>query len=898
MCAMTPDRHQLVMQVFNRAAALPEEKQSEYLAEACGDDDELRIDVESLLDCDRQPTGAFASPILGVGFNLSQYVDPDPALTADVPERIGPYRVLGVLGFGNMGVVYRAEQEQPRRQLALKVIRPDRASPSLYRRFDSEIESLGRLHHPGIAQAYDAGTADTPQGPCPYIAMELVEGERLPDYVEEHRLDDRQRLELLAMICDAVQHAHQHGVVHRDLKPANILIEQQERRPQPRVLDFGVARLTDGDTRPATQATTAGQLVGTLAYMSPEQVSGESDAIDTQTDVYSLGVIGYELLAGRLPVDVSDASVFSAMQAIRERPPMPLAEHAKRFRGDLSKIFAKALAKNKGLRYASASAFATDVRRCLAQQPILAQPPGLFYVLWKLVRRHRLVAAAAAVSLALAAYGFIRANLATRELRKHYRQTRDVARFLVGDFAENLDHVSGTAEARRALLERLRTYTGTLLASNRDDPALISAHAEVLSRLSDIACDEDRMDEALELRQRALELRLQLTVDHADQPEYLAALSLIKVKVGDVYRVQQQRGIAEEWYRESLRIDEQLAQSYPDQPKYLSNLGWSYSRLGALATDSGRRREGLEFLEAAIETFKRLAVLDSSNADAPHGLRETEMLLATLLREEGRCEAAAKHFESALVYAREAVERSPGDRYHLLALASVQVAVAGGRMADGDIEAAAELLGEAEDVARGLYVLNPRDQDHGRLLCRTLAASCELGLKRGEATRGLTLAHEAIDVAQSMRREDKESAACLRCMAKAQGWAHQAASSLSMRKEAEKHWICMVEALRRLTHGKQCTPKELRQLAQSLLSQEYPQHSDPEASRALAERAVELTGGRVASYWEVLGIAHERLGRTDKAIECLNKALSLTADDAVELRGRINDRLAKLQESS
>src|SRR6266849_4639878 len=217
------------------------------------------------------------------------------------PFQVGRYRVVCLIGEGGMGAVYEAEQDHPRRTVALKIIKPGMASPALLRRFEQEAQALGRLQHPGIAQIYEAGTADTGFGPQPYFAMEFIRGSSLRDYVEEHHLNTRERLEIMAKVCDAVHHAHQRGLIHRDLKPGNILVDETG---QPKILDFGVARVTDRDAQ-ATSQTDVGQLIGTLAYMSPEQVLADPLELDTRSDVYALGVILYELLASRLPYVIS-----------------------------------------------------------------------------------------------------------------------------------------------------------------------------------------------------------------------------------------------------------------------------------------------------------------------------------------------------------------------------------------------------------------------------------------------------------------------------------------------------------------------------------------------------------------------------------------------------------------
>jgi serine/threonine protein kinase len=277
---------------------------------------------------------------------------------------IGRYRINRLIGEGGMGAVYEAEQEEPRRRVAVKVIKPGLATPERLRRFRQESQALGRLQHPGIAQIYEANSADTGFGPQPYIAMEFIHGLPFERYVESHRLSTREKLLLMAKICDAVEHAHQRGLIHRDLKPGNILVDEMG---QPKILDFGVARVVEDDADPTVQ-TSLGQIIGTLAYMSPEQVQGDPLEVDTRGDVYSLGVILYELLSGRLPYDVSHRQLPEAVHTIREDEPESLSSINRNYRGDIETLVRKALEKDKARRYASAADLGADIQRYLLQR--------------------------------------------------------------------------------------------------------------------------------------------------------------------------------------------------------------------------------------------------------------------------------------------------------------------------------------------------------------------------------------------------------------------------------------------------------------------------------------------------------------------------------------------------
>ena len=378
--------------MFDQAVDLDPARLAAFLDEQCAGDADLRAAVEELLHLDRGAEAAeslLRSPL--AGSRPKAVAPPAPRFPA-----IGRYRVVRLLGEGGMGAVYEAEQDSPRRPVALKVVRPGLASPALLKRFAHEAQILARLHHPGIAQVYEAGLADDGQ---PFFAMEFIRGLPLDEYADRHGLDLAARVGLVARVCDAVQHAHDQGVIHRDLKPANILVEETG---QPKVLDFGVARATDADLLTAAGLTRTGQLLGTPNYMSPEQVTADPAAIDHRADVYALGVILFELAAHRLPYRLEDRPLAEAARLILEQDPPRLGSIDPELRGDVETIVAKALEKDPARRYPSAADLAADLRRWLAHEPILARPPSALYHLRKFARRHKaLVGGVVATGVAL-----------------------------------------------------------------------------------------------------------------------------------------------------------------------------------------------------------------------------------------------------------------------------------------------------------------------------------------------------------------------------------------------------------------------------------------------------------------------------------------------------------------
>jgi non-specific serine/threonine protein kinase/serine/threonine-protein kinase len=471
-----------------------------------------------------------------------------------VPERIGPYRIESILGEGGMGVVYAAEQTEPvRRRVALKLIRGGTAGDDIAARFDAERQALAVMEHPGIAKVLDAGTTS---GGSPYFVMEYVDGVPLTDFCDEAGLGIDERLQLFVDVCDAIQHAHQKGVIHRDLKPSNILVTEQAGSPLPKIIDFGIAKAVGTKLTEKTLATSMGQVLGTPAYMSPEQAEGTGLDVDTRADVYALGVILYELLVGVLPIDPDELGFLPFLtQLITEDVPTPRPSSRlagdqdcvtttatrrrttpeqlhRRLTGDLDWIAMKAIETDRERRYGSSRELASDVGRYLRNEPVTARPPSVSYRARKFVRRNRAAVLGAAAAFVLIVAGTIASSIGLVRANR-----AEAAATAQGEIAR-LE--AATANEASSFLVDLFSYANPGRAGQPDVPAetlldqgVLSIEeelagqpllqAELLSTMSWTYKQIGKWDRARELMRRQLELRE--GVLPADAPDLASAVA-------------------------------------------------------------------------------------------------------------------------------------------------------------------------------------------------------------------------------------------------------------------------------------------------------------------------------------------------------------------------------------
>ncbi len=787
-------------------------------------------------------------------------------LQAELHERFGHYRIVRRIGRGGMGTVYEAIQDHPRRRVALKVIRPDLISPRLRQRFGREIRLLAHLQHPGIAHVLEAGSAPIAEGGAavPYLAMEFVVGRPLLDFAAERKLGTRDRVALVRQLAGAIQHAHDEGIVHRDLKPANVLVTPPgssaggSSRPRGAevgravILDFGVARAIGAKGR-GTLETVAGQVLGTLSHMAPEQFEGEHDRVDGRCDVYALGVILFELLAGRLPIPLDGLSTPAAMDRIRTLDPPPLGSIARGLRGDLEVIVAKTLEKDPARRFASALELAEDLQRYLDDEPIRARPASALYQLRKFGRRNPgLVAVVATGTLFLIVALVVVSIFAARqtELRGRAQSAAQAAELeaakavAIADFQRdmlrraNLDHGGKTKDI--SLLDVLtgasEELEGAFLEQPLVEASLRHTIGAAFSSLQEHEVASRHLSRASELRTRLL---------GADHGETLEARSALGVNL-------ERAGQYEAALREHRAILETLrGRDGVDAEALATTTGNLAVTLEAL----GRYEESLELHAESLELNER--------AHGPESPQVAQSLnnYATAIEYSGDFERAEPLYRQAL-----AIRRAKLDAPHARLANSINN-LGALYLHMGRLDEAQALLAEALAMRDTLL-----GADHP-ITAQSIGNLASLFLQRGDLARAEDLYRQALAIQLPRHAPDHRNVRTLQ---------HSLATILVRRgslDEALELRHMLVEASEHsVGREHRDTLTDRLQLARLLVDLGRFDEADPElleleadCRRALGEDAV-----TASAIFRAAGVA-ERWGDVAYAAELMREAIDMMA---------------------
>ena len=736
---MNPERWQRVKQLLDAAIPLDDSERGPYLDSACAADPDLRLEVESLLSSHEQAgTGFLKSPAI----NLKPGA---PSTVSRVGRRIGVYEIVEEIGRGGMGEIYRAVRAdgQYNKEVAVKLVRGGFDTTFVLERFRNERQILATLDHANIARLLDGGT--TEDG-IPYLVMELIEGTRIDLFCDGHTLSITQRLQLFRQVCGAVQYAHQRLVIHRDIKPSNILVTKEG---VPKLLDFGIAKILD----PSAGAETTMGPAMTPEYASPEQVRGET--ITTASDVYSLGVVLYQLLTGRSPYLKPTYTAHELARAVCETEPgkpssavlkprtaaggteIPAtpermsstregspAKLQRRLAGDLDAIILMALRKEPTRRYTSVEQFARDISRHLERLPVSAAPDSLLYRGNKFIRRHKVGMAALVVIVLTATVGVVatlhQARIATaNQLRaeKRFTDVRKLANSMLFEIHDSIQNLPGSIPARKLLVERALQYLDSLAQESGSDPSLQRELAIAYKRVGDVQgypflANLGDTEGALKSYRKALAIEEVLVKTNPDSTTDALDLATIDRRLSEMDSMHQNMISALAEGQRAVEIGERLAEKHPQDKKVQQDLAKDYQTLagiegGNVSANLGDALGALKLHRKVAEIAEKLSTAEPADPSLRRFLASAVLRLGDQLVLTGTLHEAQNQYQRG----RGILEAlaSPNNATSQVDLAGVYVDLGSVQLSTGDLVAAQASCRKALELYKQLSEADPRD---------------------------------------------------------------------------------------------------------------------------------------------------------------------------------------------
>jgi tetratricopeptide (TPR) repeat protein len=814
---------------------------------------------------------------------------------AQLPQRVGPYSIVDVLGEGAMGIVYLAQQTEPvRRTVALKLVKKTMDSRQVLAHYEAERQALAVMEHPSIVKVFDAGVTEDNH---PYVVMERADGLPITQYCDEKRLTVRERVILFGEVCQAIQHAHQKGVVHRDLKPSHILVAQIGARSLPRIIDFGIAKELTSDEFDGVPPHYEREVVGTPAYMSPEQIDGSTD-IDTRSDVYSLGIILYQLLVGTLPYEPDRRQGWAAFAAKLTKDPPTLRQRLsslsdtqdtvanlrrttppalrRALRTDLDWIVARAIMRDRSQRYHTADALAADLSRYLADEPVLARHTSAAYRTRKFVHRHKLgVTFAGAAAMGIVAFSVGTAIQAARVA--HARdEAEGLIDFMLNDLRDKLEPL-GRLDILVDVGERSVRYFAGIPADQQTDPEL-SSRSQALVQLGRVFLDQGQVDEARRALYEAHRLAAELSRRHPENNEWLMGLGLAEFGLGQLHWRQGEPDSALVHFLAYRDVAEELARRDSSNLEYQLEVGYSHTNLGGVLRDQGDLEGALTEMKAALEVKERVAAAEPDRPQRRYDVAQGHNALGVILLDLGRPGEARDHFEAEVAIKDSLVREDPDNAPYRFRLASGLHFLANALHSTGDVRGAAERLTAARVQ---LEALTRRDTSNLRWMRNLAVAEFREGhfrLELGEGVRARSLTGSALARLEGLVARDPDQA----------GWRADLAEAHRERARALLAGGSVAEAWRNaqdaaaidsaLAAERERDPGEVTALAQDelALGEILLARGLPEEARAQERTAVDRLQPLVNRSTDedlLLAMARglARLGRSDEAIELVSR---------------------------